>query len=225
MFQVIEPGLLEILNAFFNTNAGPEGLADLINTKVIPAAKRLWDFIKDNILPKLKEWFDRTADLITQAGGFDGILKAVDAFVGGFQKAMLTLQIILLPATLAAKALVDTLKQLGVIKVPSVGGGGSAKGNTFMASGGILDKATMIAPRTVAGEAGREALVPLDQPLWNVDPSVRDLAAFAKFGGTLGGDNSKHLSVAPGAIVVQDSGDGETTAEAVMDRIAAEAAA
>lgn len=44
------------------------------------------------------------------------------------------------------------------------------------ASGGMFDRATPM----IIGEAGREALVPLDRPLDQVDPAVRELSAFAQ---------------------------------------------
>jgi len=49
-------------------------------------------------------------------------------------------------------------------------------GPRWGAQGGVFTGAT----RITAGEAGREALVPLDRPLHLVDPSVRALAAFAR---------------------------------------------
>lgn len=77
-----------------------------------------------------------------------------------------------------------------------------------MARGGISDT-----PRHVIfGEAGREALVPLDRPLHQVDPSVRDLAAYAQ--GRGGG-----INVEAGAIVVNEAVDGRSTAREVLNDI------
>jgi len=50
------------------------------------------------------------------------------------------------------------------------------------AAGGVFDKATI----GVFGEAGKEALVPLDRPLSEVDPSVRMLSAIAQGLSTVG---------------------------------------
>lgn len=77
------------------------------------------------------------------------------------------------------------------------------------ASGMIVTQAT----RLLAGEAGPEAIVPLNRPLSQVDPSVKALSAFAQ-GIPLDGINerrmasggvvvpSRAVTVAPGAIVV-----------------------
>lgn len=96
-----------------------------------------------------------------------------------------------------------------------------------MARGGILGSPTFIRPNVVAGEAGREAVVPLDRPLSQIDPSVRALAAFAqgmsslKSGGILGGGGT---TIEAGAIVVQAPySDGRLVAESVFDHLAAAA--
>lgn len=75
------------------------------------------------------------------------------------------------------------------------------------------------------GEAGPEAVVPLNRPLSLVDPSVRWLSAIAQgktsfaSGGIAGG---RSLVIMPGAIVVQaPNADPGLVAEAVLDRFAA----
>jgi hypothetical protein len=76
----------------------------------------------------------------------------------------------------------------------------------------------------MVGEAGREAVVPLDRPLSQVDESVRWLAAIAQgktsyaSGGVAGG---KSLNIAPGAIsVTVPNSDPVQVASAVLDRVA-----
>lgn len=73
------------------------------------------------------------------------------------------------------------------------------------------------------GEAGREAIVPLDRPLSLVDPSVRLLSAFAQgkmASGGIGG--APQIVFEAGAItVVSPSARPDLVAEAVVDRIAA----
>lgn len=92
------------------------------------------------------------------------------------------------------------------------GGRGTAGGSTF-AAGTIANGPTP----GVFGEAGREALVPLDRPLSLVDPSVRALSAFAQ--GLLPGNTP---TIAPGAIVVHTAvADPTLVASSVLDRIAA----
>ena len=100
-------------------------------------------------------------------------------------------------------------------------------GTVLFAAGGILDGPTFIRPNVIAGEAGREAVVPLDRPLAQVDPSVRALAAFAqgqtgmKSGGLAGGSGT---TIEAGAIVVQSPyADPALVAESVFDHLAAAA--
>lgn len=88
---------------------------------------------------------------------------------------------------------------------------------TPYASGGIADKPHF----GVFGEAGREALVPLDRPLAQVDPSVRALSAIAQ-----GKAPAPTVSMRPsvtfeaGAIVVQEAADARRTAIDVMNEVA-----
>lgn len=97
--------------------------------------------------------------------------------------------------------------------------GVNAPGGITMASGGILTRPT----RVLAGEAGREAFVPLDRPLQQVDPSVRWLSALARgknmaSGGVVGA--SRVVNVHPGAIMVSSPhADPALVAEQVMDRL------
>lgn len=87
------------------------------------------------------------------------------------------------------------------------------------AAGGILYGPTMVGPFDRAGEAGREALVPLDRPLSMIDPSVRALAAFAQGKVFTSGSGGKSTTVMPGAIsVVVPNSNPVAVAEAVLDR-------
>lgn len=91
---------------------------------------------------------------------------------------------------------------------------------TAFASGGLLN-----GPRRIlAGEAGPEAIVPLNRPLTQVDPSVRWLSAVAQgkntamaSGGVVGG---RSVTFAEGSVVVQEAVDGEHTAVVVANGIA-----
>lgn len=104
---------------------------------------------------------------------------------------------------------------------------GPTGGNVAFASGGLVNGPT----RALVGEAGREAIIPLDRPLMAIDPSVRWLAAVAQgkvpaFGaGGVAGNTGKQITIAAGAIVVHDnSGDPRRTAQEVVDRIAEDVA-
>jgi hypothetical protein len=96
-----------------------------------------------------------------------------------------------------------------------------ARGLTPFASGGVVYGPT----RALIGEAGREAVIPLDRPLNMVDPSVRWLSAIAQgkatpamaSGGIAGG---AQITIAPGAIVVQSNQDPAQIAQQVMDKMA-----
>lgn len=93
-------------------------------------------------------------------------------------------------------------------------------GLTVNASGAIYDRPTL----GLVGEAGPEAIVPLNRPLALVDPAVRALSAIAQgktrfaSGGVVGA--SRTINVHPGAIVVQSPhSDPEMVASAVIDRL------
>jgi hypothetical protein len=94
----------------------------------------------------------------------------------------------------AAEAQLNNLARARSVRLQiAVEGGGYIPGVPRpMASGGILNQPTHV----YAGEAGREAFVPLDRPLSQVDPSVRWLSAIAQgksnqmaSGGVVGGGN------------------------------------
>lgn len=96
-----------------------------------------------------------------------------------------------------------------------------ARGLTPFASGGVVYGPT----RALIGEAGREAVIPLDRPLNMVDPSVRALSAIAQgmkvpamASGEIAG--GAQITVAPGAIVVQSNQDPAQIAQQVMDKMA-----
>ena len=108
------------------------------------------------------------------------------------------------------------------IRVDTDGSVTFPNGRKAMASGGLLS-----GPRHIlAGEAGPEAIVPLNRALGQVDPSVRWLSAIAQGkttpamanGGVVGG--GKQVTIEAGAIVIQGSNDGRATALEVVDAIA-----
>jgi hypothetical protein len=102
-------------------------------------------------------------------------------------------------------------------------GGRRLGGGSTTASGGVFGGAQ----QRMIGEAGPEAVVPLDRPLWRVDPAVRALSAIAQgkssgamaSGGIVGG---RSVVVSPGAIVIQSPhSDPALVAESVLDRLVA----
>jgi len=89
---------------------------------------------------------------------------------------------------------------------------------------GLASGGTLYGPQHIlAGEAGPEAIVPLNRPLSQVDPSVRWLSAIAQgltpmaTGGVVGG--GKQVNFGPGSIVVQEADDASATALGVVTRI------
>lgn len=96
----------------------------------------------------------------------------------------------------------------------------SKGGNIFSASGGVFTGPTA----RIIGEAGPEAVVPLNRPLAMVDPSVRALSAFAQgipFGGvSTNQTNSRSIDVG-GITVVTPTRDPRAVAAEVVNRLAA----
>lgn len=108
----------------------------------------------------------------------------------------------------------------GAVRNAGGGGGGAGGASQAMASGGILNGPK----RILAGEAGPEAIVPLRRALSQVDPSVRWMSAMlqgkqAYGSGGIVGATGKSITVAPGAFVIQDSGDSRRTANDVWERM------
>jgi hypothetical protein len=130
----------------------------------------------------------------------------------------------------AIEKLTDMVKTLvgwiGKIKIPSAGSTtlGDIGHWLGFATGGLVAGPT----RALVGEAGAEAIVPLERPLAMVDPSVRWLAAIAqgkgdKFaqGGIVGG---RSLNVEAGAVqVFTSAADPAIVANEVFDRLVANA--
>lgn len=97
------------------------------------------------------------------------------------------------------------------IKMPSL------PGVPWFASGGVISGARVVG----VGEAGPEAIVPLNRPLASVDPSVRWLSAVAQ-GMAPSGGGGGGISIAPGAIqVVTPYSDPALVANQVLDDIVA----
>ena len=108
-----------------------------------------------------------------------------------------------------------------VAKIPGGGAVGSAIGAVFgsFAKGGLLDRPTI----ALAGEAGREAIIPLDKPLNQIDPSVRAMAAMLRGQGQgrgqRGGDYGAR-SITNNSFVLNEVGNADATAQRVLNRLA-----
>ena len=117
-----------------------------------------------------------------------------------------------------AKRWLSTLPASKKIRIAGVTQGGI----TINAAGGMYDKPTL----GVFGEAGPEAIVPLNRPLSMVDPAVRSLSAFAQgLSGPKGlpaANTGPRVNFSEGAIQVNlPTGDPKLAAEAVLDRLVA----
>jgi hypothetical protein len=71
----------------------------------------------------------------------------------------------------------------------------------------------------IIGEAGPEAVVPLNRPLSQVNPAVRALSAFAQGQGGTSTGPAKIVNVDSGAIVVAGVRNPFLAANAVLDNL------
>jgi hypothetical protein len=162
--------------------------------------------------------------LIEQLGQFGITGKAAEDYAD--ELGLIPEDIDTLVALLGAQEAENTLNNLArdrtsTIRVTTTGAPTSS--NPFIkeafASGGMAYGPT----NALIGEAGTEAVVPLERPLSQVDPSVRELAAFAQgkmkmaSGGIAGG---RQVNIGAGAIVVQAAYDPRRTAYEVLDVVA-----
>ncbi len=149
---------------------------------------------------------------VSDFGAASRIVAAFQTVAGRIQDALSGIGGIVSRALGAAKAQADA--GVGAIQA------GIAGAVPKTAIGGTFNGAQM----RIIGEAGPEAVVPLNRPLSQVDPSVRALSAIAqgKFPLTSTGGKGKSIVVEEGAIMVQvPNADPEQAASAVLDRLVA----
>jgi phage-related protein len=179
-----------------------DAIKDWMDNDLAKWAEDAWAAIEETFTSML-DWF---GELPEKIGGFftdigDGIK---DAFQSAFN--------------FVADAWNNTIGQLSWSVpswVPGLGGKTiSAPKLPKFAAGTIATSATM----GIFGEAGAEALVPLNRPLNMVDPSVRGLSAIAQGLAVPGAGTN----ISEGAIVINTpSTNGRAIAESVLDRIVA----
>ncbi len=124
------------------------------------------------------------------------------------------------------KAKLDNLTKDRIVKIrgqlTGIDGSFLGKRQYEFATGGTVYGPT----RALVGEAGPEAIVPLNRPLSKVDPSVRWLSAIAQgkdpamAGGGIAGAQSRTVIFEAGAIVVQGADDPRRAALEVADEVA-----
>lgn len=174
-----------------------------IDQDVIPALEGLWKFLSQKVVPFL----------------VDNVPKAIATATAAIKLIGDTFNTITSPISYAIGLVEDFLSLIGQAQSKASQGGGSMNNPTAgfgFASGGVVSGAQY----RLTGEAGPEAIVPLNRNLSQVDPSVRALSAIAQGMAYSGGGSG--VTVAPGAIVVQEAGNGELTALAVLDRFVTE---
>jgi len=106
--------------------------------------------------------------------------------------------------------IVDSIKN----KIGSIPGSGAISGaiGKLTGGGGIF----LGAQQRIIGEAGREAVIPLDRPLGSIDPSVREMAATLR-GIRPGGGVTNYWNIT-------ETNNAEETAHKVLNRMLVNAA-
>ncbi len=130
------------------------------------------------------------------SSSFKGIWNGILSFLKGVVNAMVSVINGIIGGINAVTGAV------GIPKIPSI---------PRLARGGIAWQSTL----ANIGEAGPEMIVPLRRPLGQIDPRVRDVAAYAqgKTTGT-GGGNTNNVDIT----VIDNTGDSRRTAVEVVDR-------
>jgi hypothetical protein len=223
MFQSINFLLGPILDLLSNTEMMTAGLhrfdnmMNVVNGIIRIVMNSIQFWIK-NI--NLTRWFDDWWQMVKTIGGkivdwFQGLPTTIgrvftsigDGIENAFKSAFNSV-------ARAWNNTIGTLSWKVPDWVPGLGGNtvSAPRMPTWYASGGIATSPTIAG----FGEAGAEALVPLDRPLSQVDPSVRGLSAIAQGLAGLG------PNISEGAIVITTPAtDARVIAESVLDRLVA----
>lgn len=150
---------------------------------------------------------------ISDFGAAGRIVSAFQGVPGLVGAALSGLAGVVQRALSAAKSALNA--GIGALNAGTAGG---AANIPRTAIGGTFNGAQM----RIIAEAGPEAVVPLNRPLSQVDPSVRALSAIAqgKFPLTGGATNGKSVVVESGAIMFSaPNSDPEQVASAMLDRL------
>lgn len=170
----VKTGIDSIIDSA-NRFAGMPGLRVKANKTQSDAAK-LSLLLMQNQFIDAKSTLGRTLKVkidAAQARLAGDIIQRIKDLFAGFHDKTVTLRVNLPSNAQLAAINAGRTGATGGISVP----GGVAK---RFGSGGIAAFQQFISNNNTAGEAGREAIVPLDRPLGEVDPSVRYLAAVAR---------------------------------------------
>lgn len=218
IFASLKPSLDQLFDSLQTLLPSPQELADIIQNQVIPAIKAGADWISNHLVPATQDIIDHLTDFIDSLGGFDGIEKKLKA-ASGFFEAFSTQVVRFLEGPIGALQNIIDLINLINGKSVTVSGGGGGKPNTRLAAGGILNRATQIAPGVTAGEAGIEAVVPLDRPLNQVNPQVRGLSAIAQGLGGTGSTGPTYILESGAVTAITPSADPAIVVSQLVDRL------
>jgi hypothetical protein len=208
----LEPALSDLFDAFLDLLPEPEELARIIREDVIPQIRNFANWITKTLVPALEGVIGWLEDVIESLGGWDGISAKLGVIGRAFQIFTLVVQFALSPIIWLIERITDGINWI-LSNLPKAVGNGTTGGGLKvpqMASGGISNGPEIIQ----WGEAGKEMIIPLEQPLARIDPSVRDVAAYAQ---GKGGSGRGDVDI---DIVVQGSDDPRRTALEVADAVA-----
>lgn len=220
IIKVITP-IIEILGQVLTV------VARIITAVVVPAMRAVFKIIGtvrgaivnfiSSALQRVADWFQK---VVNKTNNFRQVMNRISDVISSVGRAIKNYLIQRLQSagewvqkiigwfndfrSTVSNAIDTIVGALGRIHWPTppswLTSGFSAIGNWF-AEGGLVTGPT----RAVIGEAGPEMVVPLARPLSQVDPAVRDVAAFAQgkapafaSGGIAGGGTN----IAPGAIQI-----------------------
>lgn len=245
IFQRLLPSFAELVQSFIELLPPQEEVVAFIKNELIPGIERTIDWVVNYLVPALQNWY-RWFDtyiipvikmVIQWISGFNAVVRIMADIITG----------VVNPALIGFRALWDTLiapiarfVSLGVATLQpfintlntiiSLMGaiiGYSPKVNQAASSAA----SARVTPRTATGgtfytpqirqiaEAGAEMVVPLQRPLSQVDPSVRQVAAFAR-GLPAGGTPAKNVNIESGAFVITTPTENPVlVASMVMDEI------
>lgn len=240
LMQALEPAIDALGDAFIQMLPSPEEFTNFVKNEMIPAIGELRTWIAEEAVPAIQQfakWF-RDEAVPAMQGFWDFLYKYVfpvlatlgtnldkasndfEAFVNGIKTYVSWLVNPIKALTDLFNGLTGAASASKGATSANLGGGGGGRSAAF-ASGG-----TLYGPRRIlAGEAGPEAIVPLQRSLSQVDPSVRWLSAIAQGkmpamagGGVVGG--GKQVNFTEGAIVVQGYFDPRQAAIDVGNEVA-----
>jgi phage-related protein len=218
-FTVSVPGFFTAAGKWFSD--GWNGLVKWFNTTFVVPTQNAWNGFVQFWTVQVPAWFSRMA--ADFQAGLNRLAAPFTNFFGDVKRNWENFWSSLGTAANNAwntvrdtvNKIVSKIKEIAQNPFGTIGNLLSGKG---FASGGVL----MGPARILAGEAGPEAIVPLNRPLNQVDPSVRALSAFAQgftpmaSGGIAGG---RSVTFAAGAFQINGALDPQRTALTVVNRI------